>query len=424
MVNTSRNARAHTGHGRQWFLVGLVILLLSPTLATAEVIFEDDFDGLLSPLWFSDWGQWISQGYDGTNDPGDIGCAANEGDGCGPGDPPTLAAGNMPVPRPFDTPGSLSSGAVGWSTLRMDPPGVGSDVDCDPMVPGDCLPCDPAIQECYERADGKLTMTGIDISNIVTDWPIDHVSGNPTGGVDMGLVGRYAGLGGSSAVETGIQGVYLTAFGNPPQIFLQERKWGFHSERLNQVFLPHALESPLHMELTLEGDDVAFTIGDADEEYTITTVNGTHVHANIPGLEYLPAHQRHIPDPGRWGFFSHAAENSGSDWTTWDNFRLTTVDHVDAAPGVPGDYNDDGTVDAADYTVFQDNAGVVVDFPGRDPSLLGTPVGAGDYAYWSARFGNTASGVGAAAAVPEPGTVALLMIGFVVLAGKRGVQRR
>jgi hypothetical protein len=400
-------------------LAPLLVLLISPAVAPAEVIYEDDFDGLISPLWFSDWGQWISQGYDGTNDPGDVGCNQDEGY-CGPDDPPTLAAGNMPVPRPFDTPGSLTSGAVGWTTLRMDPPGVGSNVDCDPMVEGSCLPCDPATQECYERADGKVTMTGIDISNVTTDWPIDPISGNSTGGVAMGLVARFTGLGGASGVETAISGTYLTAYDNQPQIFFDERKWGIHSNRVKQVYLPHALESPLHMEMTVEGDNVSFTVGDEDEQYTTTMVNGEHVH-NIPGIPTL--HQRPISDPGRWGFWSHAAVN-GNDWTTWDDFRFTTVDHVDAAPGVPGDYNDDGTVDAADYTVFQDSAGVVVDFPGRDPSLLGTPVGAGDYAYWSARFGNTASGVGAAAAVPEPGTVALLMIGFVVLAGKRGVQRR
>ena len=76
-------------------------------------------------------------------------------------------------------------------------------------------------------------------------------------------------------------------------------------------------------------------------------------------------------------------------------------------PGVPGDYNDNGTVDAADYVLWR-NGGPLqneVDTPGV--------VNAADYTAWRTRFGNSGSGAGANAnaAVPEPATFVLLIFG-------------
>ena len=79
---------------------------------------------------------------------------------------------------------------------------------------------------------------------------------------------------------------------------------------------------------------------------------------------------------------------------------------VQAAADVDGDYNDNGTVDAADYVLWR-NGGPLqneVDTPGV--------VNAADYTAWRARFGNSGSGAGANvnAAVPEPATTVLLII--------------
>ena len=88
-----------------------------------------------------------------------------------------------------------------------------------------------------------------------------------------------------------------------------------------------------------------------------------------------------------------------------DNFRLVT----EVPQGVPGDYNDNGVVDGADYVLWR-NGGPLqneVDTPGT--------VNAADYAEWRARFGNT-SGSGSLAgggAVPEPSAAALLIAAIV-----------
>jgi hypothetical protein len=72
---------------------------------------------------------------------------------------------------------------------------------------------------------------------------------------------------------------------------------------------------------------------------------------------------------------------------------------VSALVGVPGDYNDDGAVTAADYVVWRKNAGTTNDLP-NDP--VGGTIGAQQYANWRANFGDTLGSGGGQYAVPEP----------------------
>lgn len=73
-----------------------------------------------------------------------------------------------------------------------------------------------------------------------------------------------------------------------------------------------------------------------------------------------------------------------------------------------GDYNQDGTVDAADYTVWQDTLGAIVAaFAGADGSGNGV-VDQADYEVWKANYGTVAIGAGGAAfaVVSSPDEVA------------------
>jgi hypothetical protein len=100
--------------------------------------------------------------------------------------------------------------------------------------------------------------------------------------------------------------------------------------------------------------------------------------------------------------------------------------------GLPGDYNENGVVDAADYTVWRDRLGSPVSLPNDDTD----GVGLDDYDRWKANFGATlpAAGGGSGlapsalttAVVPEPGT--LVLIGTVAVffgrrAGRAGMSR-
>ena len=102
--------------------------------------------------------------------------------------------------------------------------------------------------------------------------------------------------------------------------------------------------------------------------------------------------------------------------------RPPTYDLFVAPPGgLDGDYNDDGSVDAADYVLWRKNVGTTGTLE-NDP--IGGTIGEEHYNLWRANFGmaapSTGANLGAAAAVPEPAALvlaALAMLRFV--AGRR-----
>lgn len=99
------------------------------------------------------------------------------------------------------------------------------------------------------------------------------------------------------------------------------------------------------------------------------------------------------------------------DNNTYGIFRYVAAQDtpfIDTPPGVPGDYNNNGVVDAADYALWRNGGPLAneVDNPGT--------VDANDFTAWRARFSNTSgsgSGLGAAA-VPEPTAVLLVAAGL------------
>ncbi len=103
-------------------------------------------------------------------------------------------------------------------------------------------------------------------------------------------------------------------------------------------------------------------------------------------------------------------------------FRTDLLAAFDAVGGVPGDYNGNGTVDAADYTVWRDTQGATVTpGTGADGSNNGI-IDAADYTYWQTRFGNTSASIAAAvnsAAVPEPATLLSVAIAGALLSWRR-----
>jgi hypothetical protein len=78
-----------------------------------------------------------------------------------------------------------------------------------------------------------------------------------------------------------------------------------------------------------------------------------------------------------------------------------------AAPGIDGDYNDDGEVDAADYVVWRKVQGTTTVLP-NDPD--GGTIDNRQYATWRENFGAGGSGSGGSSAVPEPGALMLALV--------------
>jgi hypothetical protein len=81
-----------------------------------------------------------------------------------------------------------------------------------------------------------------------------------------------------------------------------------------------------------------------------------------------------------------------------------------------GDYNEDGTVDAADYTVWRDTLGQTGAGLAADGNGNGN-VDAADYSVWKNHFGDVSPGIGAgsgslagAGSVPEPAAIAIVSL--------------
>jgi autotransporter-associated beta strand protein len=87
-----------------------------------------------------------------------------------------------------------------------------------------------------------------------------------------------------------------------------------------------------------------------------------------------------------------------------------------------GDYNGNGVVDAADYTVYRDSlgrSGIGLAADGNNNNMIDS----GDFDTWAAHFGeHVGPGAGASTSVPEPSAAALLMIGCAFLFA--GFRRR
>ncbi len=76
-------------------------------------------------------------------------------------------------------------------------------------------------------------------------------------------------------------------------------------------------------------------------------------------------------------------------------------------PGIFGDYNDDGKVDAADYVVWRKHNGTTAVLPNDRSSGF---VNSADYDDWRANFGLMSGGSSLAEAVPEPGTFVAIVV--------------
>lgn len=108
----------------------------------------------------------------------------------------------------------------------------------------------------------------------------------------------------------------------------------------------------------------------------------------------------------------------GPSFRTFD--QLVTYIGIAPPTGLAGDYNDDGVVNAADYTVWRDNLGAPTEtaLNGNGDGMNG--VDAADYTRWKNNFGATGSLGAVGGAVPEP-SACLIALG---LMGSLCVVRR
>ncbi len=149
--------------------------------------------------------------------------------------------------------------------------------------------------------------------------------------------------------------------------------------------------------LSIHRLDVASLIGQAvahPAAFGLTNVS----QSAAPGLE-----------PGTSSYNTNLIAAQPNEYLFWDNLHPTAAVHsilaaqtVDLLLKLPGDYNGDGTVNAADYTVWRNTLASVGPGPAADGDRDGI-VDRDDYRIWKGHFGE-AGGSGALAwpkSVPE-----------------------
>jgi hypothetical protein len=113
----------------------------------------------------------------------------------------------------------------------------------------------------------------------------------------------------------------------------------------------------------------------------------------------------------------------GLKWALMQGAITNYLEVIESAP-LAGDYNDDGVVDAADYTTWRDsleNGTPLV----NETASPGT-IDAEDYAAWKTNFGAVnGPGMGSTASVPEPASAALCCLaGIFALSAARNCRAR
>ncbi|QDU54978.1 PEP-CTERM sorting domain-containing protein [Aeoliella mucimassa] len=113
--------------------------------------------------------------------------------------------------------------------------------------------------------------------------------------------------------------------------------------------------------------------------------------------------------------FSLAPLTAGLSWEIdYATNNAVTLSVVGEAIDLSGDYNNDGFVDLADYTVWRDNLGATISLPNEGSGVTPGEVTMDDYTVWKQNFGTSLGGGSlSTSTVPEPSTIVLTLLGLV-----------
>jgi autotransporter-associated beta strand protein len=122
------------------------------------------------------------------------------------------------------------------------------------------------------------------------------------------------------------------------------------------------------------------------------------------------------------GTFETIPSGLSINYGTGSNSQITISGTI-AAAGLPGDYNNDGKVDAADYTVWRNHLGEANE-ANLNNNGDGGNVSGSDYTWWKQHYGTMGPGSGglSGGVVPEPAS-AMLVLFALGLVGLYRVRR-
>ncbi len=326
-----------------------------------------------------------------------------------------------------------NASAIVVSNSTVQPFGINQEVNIDFNKDG---------QIDYQIDHDRVNLNGVnldylqldknDISSAANPYPIDNFSVFPTNGTPANSDHGYL-----TNAGPGESGYYPAAL--PAGTVLGPNSTGVWDFQEGENFLgSHQIIRANRLI-----DEDATQIDAANPNPPAGTI-GVFPPLGTPGWVGLAGQTRYLGvrldlnDAGHTGF-----NNDNSQyWYGWIGIRITNETDAtgevtgwgyqselgmpimagETAPGVPGDYNGNGVVDAADYVLWRNGGPLAneVDAPGT--------VNAADFAAWRVRFGNTSgSGTsmpsGFGTQVPEPGSLMLSICSSIALIGIYLIRR-
>ncbi len=240
-------------------------------------------------------------------------------------------------------------------------------------------------------------------------WAIDNVLISvPTDPAKLFIntANGQAFFGGDDVIPSEVTGINITSKTSLLQV-------------INNGGLSHSIDE------TADGPDPDSTPGDSPGEQweSLTSTNKQFAEAFLFGSSSFDDARRELLgvliDANT--FDQQAAEATDNIQMTYSLASGELVKGIveyfyDPTPILPGDYNNNGVVDAADYVVWRRNEGTSNPLP-NDPD--GGMIGSAQYNTWRSNFGNTLSGAGqgsgglsSSTTVPEPTSLLLVVLGF------------
>lgn len=128
-------------------------------------------------------------------------------------------------------------------------------------------------------------------------------------------------------------------------------------------------------------------------------VNGSQIIAT--SLEFPAANEFTDADIAAISAAGDAVSRARTGTAYFDNYLVRS--------GIRGDYNSDGVVDAADYTLWRDQQNTTGLLRSADGDFDGVVNGA-DYAVWATHYGAPQSLSNTAVSIPEPAAAALALL--------------
>jgi hypothetical protein len=145
----------------------------------------------------------------------------------------------------------------------------------------------------------------------------------------------------------------------------------------------------------------------------------------VPKLDELAAQGVNIfsigVEPGDANFMQSLVRNGGQWYPIVPNGSTAFINGMYALLNTtPGDYNFNGTVDAADYVLWRFKLNLAAWLPNDTTPGTVLPV---DYDVWRANFGNAVPPSAASIPVPEPSTWLVIAVGCLAIAARHGRKR-